>query len=114
MLQCNITEPEARVLTRQKGCAGGGAVGGKRKTEDRRRIPASAILNRSPPAVARIEEQLTSDFRRLSSVFRFPASRKEVIQPQVPLRLPCYDFTPVADLTVVGYPLLRGWRTGFG
>ena len=30
--------------------------------------------------------------------------RKEVIQPQVPLRLPCYDFTPVADLTVDGYP----------
>ena len=29
-------------------------------------------------------------------------SFKEVIQPQVPLRLPCYDFTPVADLTVVG------------
>ncbi len=28
--------------------------------------------------------------------------RKEVIQPQVPLRLPCYDFTPVADPTVVG------------
>src|ERR1700730_10636204 len=28
--------------------------------------------------------------------------RKEVIQPQVPLRLPCYDFTPVADSTVVG------------
>ena len=29
--------------------------------------------------------------------------RKEVIQPQVPLRLPCYDFTPVADPTVSGY-----------
>ena len=27
---------------------------------------------------------------------------KEVIQPQVPLRLPCYDFTLVADPTVVG------------
>ena len=27
--------------------------------------------------------------------------RKEVIQPQVPLRLPCYDFGPVADPTVV-------------
>ena len=26
---------------------------------------------------------------------------KEVIQPQVPLGLPCYDFTPVADPTVV-------------
>jgi len=37
-----------------------------------------------------------------------------VIQPQVPLRLPCYDFTPVAEPTVVGCPLLRGWRTAFG
>ena len=27
-------------------------------------------------------------------------SRKEVIQPQVPLRLPCYDFTPVMKHTV--------------
>ncbi len=27
--------------------------------------------------------------------------RKEVIQQQVPLRLPCYDFTPVAKPTVV-------------
>ena len=27
---------------------------------------------------------------------------KEVIQPQVPLRLPCYDFTPVIDHTVDG------------
>ena len=27
--------------------------------------------------------------------------RKEVIQPQVLLRLPCYDFTPVAEPTVV-------------
>ena len=31
--------------------------------------------------------------------------RKEVIQPQVPLRLPCYDFTPVIDHTVVSEPL---------
>ena len=30
------------------------------------------------------------------------SSEKEVIQPQVPLRLPCYDFTLVADPTVVG------------
>jgi hypothetical protein len=41
----------------------------------------------------------------LESVRAFESShilRKEVIQPQVPLRLPCYDFTPVADLTVDG------------
>ena len=29
---------------------------------------------------------------------------KEVIQPQVPLRLPCYDFTPVIGHTVVIAP----------
>ena len=35
---------------------------------------------------------------RLSSLLRVGDGellRKEVIQPQVPLRLPCYDFTPV-------------------
>ena len=29
---------------------------------------------------------------------------KEVIQPQVPLRLPCYDFTPVMNHTVANVP----------
>ena len=33
------------------------------------------------------------------------AQVKEVIQPQVPLRLPCYDFTPVIGHTVVTAPL---------
>src|ERR671938_14937 len=28
--------------------------------------------------------------------------RKEVIQPQLPLRLPCYDFTPVTNPTFGG------------
>ena len=31
--------------------------------------------------------------------------RKEVIQPQVLLRLPCYDFTPVAYPTFGSVPL---------
>ena len=30
--------------------------------------------------------------------------RKEVIQPQLPLRLPCYDFTPITDPTFDGSP----------
>ena len=34
--------------------------------------------------------------------------RKEVIQPQVPLRLPCYDLAPVTDSTVVGCLLRKG------
>ena len=28
-----------------------------------------------------------------------PLHRKEVIQPQVPLRLPCYDFIPITKFT---------------
>ena len=35
----------------------------------------------------------TSKLAELESLLR----RKEVIQPQVLLRLPCYDFTPVID-----------------
>src|SRR5512143_452596 len=41
--------------------------------------------------------------------------RKEVIQPQVPLRLPCYDFTPITDHTL-GRCLFfrkRSWPTHF-
>src|SRR6266851_9165521 len=37
------------------------------------------------------------DGRRISSTPSPSLLRKEVIQPQVPLRLPCYDFTPVTN-----------------
>ena len=39
--------------------------------------------------------------------------RKEVIQPHLPIRLPCYDFTPIIDPTFDG-SLLIGQATGFG
>ena len=39
--------------------------------------------------------------------------RKEVIQPQVPLRLPCYDFVPITSLTL-GCRFQNGWQTYFG
>ena len=39
--------------------------------------------------------------------------RKEVIQPHLPIRLPCYDFTPVIDPTLGGW-LLKGYLTDFG
>ena len=38
--------------------------------------------------------------------------RKEVIQPQVPLRLPCYDFIPVTSFTLGPLPDTSG-ATGF-
>jgi hypothetical protein len=37
----------------------------------------------------------SSTFSRVRS---YSLSVKEVIQPQVPLRLPCYDFAPVTRL----------------
>jgi hypothetical protein len=40
--------------------------------------------------------------RRLEGRRLLEISRKEVIQPQVPLRLPCYDFAPVTELTFDG------------
>ena len=37
--------------------------------------------------------------------------RKEVIQPQVLLRLPCYDFTPIMNYTLGGCLLAVGSPT---
>ena len=55
----------------------------------------------------------TSKLAELESLLR----RKEVIQPQVPLRLPCYDFIPITSPTL-GRCLLAvssrtSGRTGF-
>ena len=50
------------------------------------------------------------------SAKRWPATvllRKEVIQPHLPVRLPCYDFVPIADPAFDG-SLHKGWATGFG
>ncbi len=52
--------------------------------------PASWTIRRSSTGA--------SAYRSNSSGF----PRKEVIQPQLPLRLPCYDFTPIIDPTFDG------------
>ena len=39
--------------------------------------------------------------------------RKEVIQPHLPVRLPCYDLVPITSLTLDGSPH-KGRATGFG
>jgi hypothetical protein len=37
--------------------------------------------------------------------------RKEVIQPQVPLRLPCYDLVPITEVAFGAAPLAVGQTT---
>ena len=70
------------------------------------------VADRARESVAELEaqgpEELKATIRRRS----VPSGcrglpRKEVIQPQLPLRLPCYDFTPVASPTFDG-TLLKG------
>ena len=41
----------------------------------------------------------------------FFSFRKEVIQPHLPIRLPCYDFTPVIS---PAFGSFRFWNTDFG
>ena len=59
-------------------------------------------------SASQIHQKLLRNFRSLSSFcliteqwnnlyFRLFFLRKEVIQPHLPIRLPCYDFTPVTN-----------------
>ena len=37
-------------------------------------------------------------YNRLTTIQPYIVRSKEVIRPQVPLRPPCYDFSPLAEL----------------
>src|SRR5215208_750744 len=58
----------------------------------RRSFQASSLSGRPRPSTGRAPTGVRAPV--------FP--RKEVIQPQLPLRLPCYDFTPIIDPTFDG------------
>ena len=51
---------------------------------------------------------------RLGAARRSELLRKEVIQPHLPVRLPCYDFVPIASPTFDHSPRRTGWAMGFG
>lgn len=48
-----------------------------------------------PPMSNRVTQMVT---------FGYVLLRKEVIQPHLPVRLPCYDFVPIAGPTFDGSP----------
>ena len=78
-----------------------------RPIPDRRPV-TSDFLKGYEDGLTAIYEHLTDALLSRSTIMASHDARiflrKEVIQPQVPLRLPCYDFTPVAELTVVRCP----------
>ena len=57
-------------------------------------------LSYRPLSLSELLSSSTAD-KRERSTSDTSSSRKEVIQPHLPIRLPCYDFTPVMNPTVV-------------
>jgi hypothetical protein len=87
-----------------------------------KRCSTDELLTRSRPNNRRStsEQCLPVDERHLkqtawtgSMACQLMLLRKEVIQPHLPVRLPCYDFVPIARPTFDS-SLHKGWATGFG
>ena len=57
------------------------------------------------------KKEKTSQARRAHMRRIAPSLRKEVIQPHLPVRLPCYDFTPLTRRTLGTAPLAVGLAT---
>jgi hypothetical protein len=66
---------------------------------DSRRAPPSVVALARATCRLSLAPVLTSGFRQPSK------PRKEVIQPHLPVRLPCYDFTPLTRHTFGSAPL---------
>jgi hypothetical protein len=47
-----------------------------------------------------IDLEVAKDLKELVAQISSKLPRKEVIQPHLPVRLPCYDFTPITDPTL--------------
>ena len=80
----------------------------KRKRRQVRRFARAGEAETYEPARAgRRTHQCTNWVSRHRVIVRSPTMwngllRKEVIQPHLPVRLPCYDFTPITDPTFDG------------
>ena len=82
----------------------------KRVVRIRKNLPAPWKLNRDNAyEILRRPQDCGAKRRESLSIPR--SLRKEVIQPQVLLQLPCYDFTPITDHTLSGcVPCGLGYR----
>jgi hypothetical protein len=82
--------------------------------KSREREARTECFQPKPKAISSPDSQVGNPDRVHGNIPRRSASamtfslRKEVIQPQVLLRLPCYDFTPIMNHTLDGCPLAVG------
>ena len=76
------------------------------KTQQRGIVEVDVVSRRARALDGPTGHQTGPDACRSKSAPAFP--RKEVIQPHLPVRLPCYDFTPIIDPTFDGCLLRRG------
>ena len=73
------------------------------------------LVTQSPPALGQVSRCLDLKFKLFLFSFALRLAsrtaqhlRKEVIQPHLPIRLPCYDFTPVIAPALDGCLLAVG------
>jgi hypothetical protein len=86
-------------------------VGGTGRTAERA-APNSQCSTSEPSRIRR--SLMTATWTRQLALTWPVLLRKEVIQPHLPVRLPCYDFVPIASPTFDRSPQQAGWATGFG
>jgi hypothetical protein len=65
--------------------------------------PAAHLLLCTRPSPTTDDDPCTAHTPDLGMFF-VVLLRKEVIQPHLPVRLPCYDFVPIADPTFDSSP----------
>jgi hypothetical protein len=68
-------------------------------TEEWKPVQAAPFL-RTHTLSSHIPSQARCPVRPGNEPVRFGLPRKEVIQPHLPVRLPCYDFTPITNPTL--------------
>ena len=85
-----ISSPARRVPVLSRG-----STDGRPRFPDELASGSTSAPVASPPAP--LSDCRSRDLRRCQRLLR-----KEVIQPHLPVRLPCYDFTPIADPTFDG------------
>ena len=76
-------------------------------------VRARAPMSNVPPMSYQPKNVSSSNLACLDTRRCQMLLRKEVIQPHLPVRLPCYDLVLITDPTFDS-SLLSGWATGFG